>query len=296
MLHILLATLAPLSAVIGLGFLWVRLGRPFDGATLGQLAADIGMPCLALSTLAQAEISVAAFMASAVAAFACLTALAAAGAVALSLARLRLRTYLPAVTWGNSGFLGIPLSLYAFGHRALGYAVAFSAVSLVFNSAFSQAMAVGSVRIGVLARSPLLYGVALGVVAQILGVRLPDWIGNGVALLGGIAIPLMLMMIGASIARIRAVSLGRAFVFSWLRMAGGGGIGLSVAACFGLSPIARHVLVLQCAMPVAVLSYVFAQRWNNNPEEVASLVAVSTWSAAVSVPLMLGLMLGTAAH
>lgn len=49
MLHIPLATLVPVSAAIGLGFVWVRLDRPFDNATLGQLAADIGMPCLAFA-------------------------------------------------------------------------------------------------------------------------------------------------------------------------------------------------------------------------------------------------------
>lgn len=292
MVHVLLVTLVPLSAAIALGFLWVRCERPLDNATLGQLASDVGMPCLALSTLVNADISLSAFLESALAALACLIMLALGGAAALGFAGLRLRTYLPSVTWGNAGFLGIPLSFYAFGRPGLGYAVAFSAVSLVFNSIFSQAVAAGGAKFGVLARNPLIYAIALGVLAQLLGVKSPDWIGNGVSLLGGIAIPLMLLMVGASIARIRAVSLWRAFVFSLLRIVGGAIIGLLVASSFGLSSIARDVLVLQCAMPVAVLSYVFAQRWNNEPEEVASLVAVSTWSAALSVPLMLGVMIG----
>ncbi len=101
----------------------------------------------------------------------------------------------------------------------------------------------------------------------------------------------MLMMVGASIARIRANALRRAVVFSLSRSLGGGAIGFAVALLFGLSPTARNVLILQCAMPVAVSSYVFAQRWDNQPDEVAGLVAVSTWSAALSLPLMLALMI-----
>jgi len=100
-------------------------------------------------------------------------------------------------------------------------------------------------------------------------------------------------MVGASIARIRAVSIGRAAVFSLLRAVGGGAVGCAIGVSLGLSPVALHVLILQAAMPVAVLSYVFAERWNNEPDEVASLVAVSTWSAAASVPLMLVLMMGS---
>jgi predicted permease len=119
---ILLGTLFPLTAIIGLGYGWVRLGRPFDSAMLGQLALDIGMPCLALSALASAPIPVAEFFSSAAATLVCLVVLAIGGAMALRLARLRLRTYLPSVTWGNAGFLGIPLALYAFGQPGLGYA------------------------------------------------------------------------------------------------------------------------------------------------------------------------------
>ncbi len=290
MLHMLLSTFLPLAAAIGLGVLWVRLGQPFDTATLGRLGADVGMPCLALSALGNTTVPLASFTESALAALLCMVSLASLGAVVLNVAGLRLKTYLPSVTWGNSSFLGIPVSLYAFGERGLGYAIAFSAVSLVFNSVFSQAVAVGGANLRTVLRNPLIYAIGLGIALQLMGARLPDCAQRGLSLLGGIAVPVMLMMIGASIARIKAVSLGRAAVFSLLRAAGGGMVGLAIGSSLGLSPIALHVLILQCAMPVAILSYVFAQRWNNEPDEIASLVAVSTWSAAASVPLMLVLM------
>ena len=293
MLGTLLGVLFPLTAIIGLGYGWVRLGRPFDSAMLGQLALDIGMPCLALSALASEPIPVAEFLSSAAATFVCLVVLAISGAMALRLARLRLRTYLPSVTWGNAGFLGIPLALYAFGQPGLGYAIAFSAVSNAFNSVFSQAISAGAIKLGALGRMPLIHAIVIGALLQALHLRLPQFAERSVSLLGGIAIPLMLMMVGASIARIRASALRRAIVFSLVRSLGGGAIGLVVALLFGLSPTARNVLVLQCAMPVAVSSYVFAQRWDNEPEEVAGLVAVSTWSAALSLPLMLVLMIGS---
>jgi malate permease and related proteins len=291
--HLLLATILPLAAAIALGFLWVKLGRPFDTATLGRLGSDIGMPCVALSTLANANVPLAAFADSALAAFLCMVALGLLGAVVLNLAGLRLKTYLPSVTWGNASFLGIPISLYAFGQPGLGYAVAFSAVSLVFNSIFSQAIAVGAANLREVLRNPLIYAIAIGVFLRLMDMTLPDCAQRSLSLLGGITVPVMLMMVGASIARIRAVSIGRAAVFSLLRAVGGGAVGCAIGVSLGLSSVALHVLILQAAMPVAVLSYVFAERWNNEPDEVASLVAVSTWSAAASVPLMLVLMMGS---
>ncbi len=291
MLPILLNALVPPTAVIGLGYGWVRLGRPFDNAMLGQLSLDIGMPCLALSALASAPVPATAFFESAAATLVCLVVLAVGGTVTLRLSGLRLQTYLPSVTWGNAGFLGIPLALYVFGQPGLGYAIAFSAVSNAFNAVFSQAISAGTIKPGVLGRTPLIYAIAIGALFQTLPVRLPQFVGQGASLLGGIAIPLMLMMVGASIARIRANALRRAVVFSLARSLGGGAIGFAVALLFGLSPTARNVLILQCAMPVAVSSYVFAQRWDNEPDEVAGLVAVSTWLAALSLPLMLALMI-----
>jgi predicted permease len=273
-----------------LGYGWVRLGRPFDNSSLGQVASDVGMPCLVFSILANADVTPNAFAQTALAAFACLVLLAVVGTISLYLAGLRLRTYLPSVTWGNAGFLGIPLALYAFGRPGLGYAVAFSAVSLVFNSIFSQLIAAGSARFATIVRTPLIYAIAVGVLVATVRVQVPPVVMQSVSMLGAITVPLMLMMVGASLARIKAVSLGRAVIFSAFRVLAGAGIALLVGFVLGLSETARDVLVLQCAMPVAVLSYIFAQKWNNEPDEVASLVAVSTWSAALSLPVMLSFM------
>jgi predicted permease len=151
-------------------------------------------------------------------------------------------------------------------------------------------MATGNARVEAILRRPLIYAIVAGVLLALFQVQLPAVVTQSVSLIGAIAIPLMLMMVGASLARIKAASFGRALIFSMFRVLAGAGIGVFVALVLELPETARNVLVLQCAMPVAVLSYIFAQRWDNEPEEVASLVVVSTWSAAFSVPVMLSLM------
>jgi malate permease and related proteins len=105
-------------------------------------------------------------------------------------------------------------------------------------------------------------------------------------------VPLMLMMLGSSLARLRIASLGRAAGVAALRLGMGALIGAAAAALFHLDGVARPVLILQSAMPVAVYNYLFALRWNNEPEEIAGLVVLSTIGAMITLPALLSLLLG----
>ena len=82
-------------------------------------------------------------------------------------------------------------------------------------------------------------------------------------------------------------------IWTWLIIAilvfsvGGFLIGFGMAQLLGFSGVARGVLILQCAMPVAVFNYLLAQRYDRSPEQVASVVVVSTLLTAVTLPLLL---------
>ena len=66
--------------------------------------------------------------------------------------------------------------------------------------------------------------------------------------------------------------------------------GFALASLFGFSGAERIAFVLQCTMPVAVYNYLFAQMYNNNPEDVASLVIVSTVLSVATTPLVLAVL------
>jgi malate permease and related proteins len=150
-----------------------------------------------------------------------------------------------------------------------------------------QAVAAGTANWRGMLRLPLLYVVPLGVAVSVWHVPLPLWFLNTISLIGGMTIPLMLLMLRASLARLHVVTLGRAVSLSVLRIGTGSCIGLVTALLCQLDATARAVLIMQCAMPVAVYNYLFAQRWDNQPEEVASLVVVSTLASIFSVPALL---------
>jgi malate permease and related proteins len=251
------------------------------------LVVDIGTPCLIFATFAKISIAPISFAAIAIASTASLICFALVAATFLPLAGLRVRTFLPSLTFPNNGNLGLPLAAYAFGEQGLGYAIVFYAICMIGQFTVGQAIAAGTASWRGMLRLPLIYAVLLGVAVSVWHVPLPLWILNTISLIGGMTIPLMLLMLGASLARPQVVTLSRAIVLSLLRIGLGACIGVGIAFLFQLGPVARSVLIMQCAMPVAVYNYLFAQKWNNQPEEVAGLVVVSTVASILSVPALL---------
>jgi predicted permease len=287
MLEPVLAAVVPVLATAGIGFLWVRTGRAFDNAMFMPLVVNIGTPCLIFATLAGTSISPANFAAIALASTTALVCFALAAVAVLSLAGLRLRTFLPSMTFPNNGNLGLPLAVYGFGKEGLGYAIVFFAICTIGQFTVGQAIAAGSANWRGMLRLPLIYAVLLGVGVSVWRVPLPLWLINTVNLIGGMTIPIMLLMLGSSLASLRVLAISRALALSVARIGMGACIGAAIAFLFNLDTTARAVLIMQCAMPVAVYNYLFAQRWNNQPDEVASLVVVSTLLSIISVPVLL---------
>ena len=121
--------------------------------------------------------------------------------------------------------------------------------------------------------------------------QLPNWLANTVHIFSQFAIPLMLIMLGVSIAKLKVTSLGRNLALSCVRLTMGFSVGLFVSYLFGLEGVARGVVVLECSMPAAVFNYMLAMRYENNPEEVAGLVVTSTLFSFATLPLLLAFIL-----
>ena len=292
MLATILTAIAPVIITALLGYGWTRLGRRFDAQALTELVTEIGTPCLVFSTFANMTVPPAAFAVTAAASLTTLIGFLALGAAVLKLCRLSIRTYLPSMAFPNTGNLGMPLSLYAFGPEGLAYAIVFLTFTSIMNFTIGQAIAAGSMSWRGIARMPIIYAVALGLATSAFGVGLPTFLANTIALLGSITVPLMLLMLGVSLGSLRVSAVRRAFLLSLLRIGMGASLGFAVTALFGLSGAARAAIVMQASMPAAVFNYLFALRWNNQPEEVAGIVVVSTLVTIATAPILLYFLLG----
>ncbi|MEM6486966.1 MAG: AEC family transporter [Pseudomonadota bacterium] len=282
---------APVVLLALAGYAWARVGWPFDLEFVTKLSLNASVPCLIFATLVQAEIEPAAFRDIAIAS------VAAYGAVALVLwamlwvGGLDRQVWLAPMVFGNTGNVGLPVALFAYGQEGLALAMVAFAVMAILSFTVGIAMVAGAGRPGETLRQPLVYASIAGGIAAVVDWTPPAWALNTMALAGQIAIPLMLLTLGVSIARLRIGGLGLAAGLSVLKLALTAGIGYGVALAFALEGVALGALVLQLAMPAAVTSYMLAARYERDPTAVAGLVVVSTVTALVAIPGLLALLL-----
>jgi len=288
----LASIVAPIYLVVALGFGWARGGRRFDTELVTELIMKIGAPCLVFASLAELEADATGeLLAMAGATVAAIASFAAVGSTLLRAAGLPIHTFLSPITFVNSGNIGLPVCLFAFGEEGLALAVVFFAVTSLAHFTVGQWLWVGRASGTALAREPLSWACGAAVAVLAAGVPVPDWLERTTSLLGGMTIPLMQFSLGVSLARLEVAGLGRSAALALLRVVLGVSVGVGLAAAFGFQGVARGVLVLDCAMPAAVINYMMAERHRRSPEEVASLVVLSTLLAFVTLPLLLAWLL-----
>jgi len=283
----LLEIVVPVFLIIAVGYGWAKRGKGFDNSFVTQLVMYVGTPCLLVATFDSVRPEPQAFAQMALASLTAFVAMGLAAWIALRLLGLDPRDFLPALTFPNTGNMGLPLCLFAFGSEGLAFAIVVFAFSAVGHFTVGVSVARGAFKPRELLTLPILPALFLGFALVVLDLHLPPIVGRAVELLGNLTIPLMLLALGVSLARLPLDRFGRAALLSALRIGIGTGVGFGVAWAFGLGPLATGALVLQCAMPIAVYSYLFAERFGRASAEVAGSVIVSTLLALVTTPLLI---------
>jgi predicted permease len=286
-LYDLAAVLAPVFITAGIGFAWIKAGRELDTKQLTPVIVFIGSPCLIFSTILNSGVTLdALFQIAGISLLAHVAAATLAAPILMALG-MNLRAFLPALTLPNTGNMGLPLCLFAFGDIGLALGIAYFTVSSVLQFTAGIAVAAGGMSMKRFLQTPHLYAVGAAIVFLSLDLSPPLWVANTVDLIGQFTIPLMLLFLGVSLAKLRVSAFGRAIGLSVLRIGGGLAVGLGLVWAFGLSGPAAGVVLIQASMPVAVFNYLFATYYDNQPEEVAGLVVVSTAISFATLPILL---------
>lgn len=286
-----LEIVAPVFLLASTGFGWRKLGFDYPVAFVTRLAMTIAVPCLIFTALMQTEVDPAALSAVT------LAALAAYGLVALlSLALVVVtgvdrRTYLAPTIFGNTGNLGLPLALFAFGDAGLGYGVVIFAVMAVLSFTVGIRMVSDQGSALRVLREPMVWASLLGALFLWQGWHTPRWLTNSLELAGQLAIPLMLFTLGVAVARLTPRGVGRAILLSLAKLVIGIVAGVAAGWVFDLPQVAFAVIVLQMATPAAVTSYLLAERYGADADAVAGYVVISTVISVLALPALLYFLL-----
>jgi hypothetical protein len=286
-----LSIVAPVFILAALGYVWVRAGLEYRVEFVTRLAMTLSVPCLIFVALMKTEVAPAAIATIALASGAVYLALTAIFWGVVAVFRLDRRTYLAPLIFGNTGNLGLPLALFAFGEQGLGLAVVVFAVMAVMSFTFGIWMVAGGASPFRVLKEPMVGATLLGSLFLWRGWHTPAWITNTLELTGQMAIPLMLITLGVAVARLHPRGLVQATILSIFKALVCTAAAWACARLFALPDPAFAVLVLQVATPVAVTSYLIAEKYKADAESVAGLVVVSTLVSVVALPLTLAMML-----
>ena len=285
-----LQTVAPVFILAAIGVMWVKIGWEYRVEFVTRLTMTLSVPALIFVSLMKTEIDPEVLRNTALAALLTYIVVALIGLALIKMVRLDVRTFLPPITFGNTGNLGLPLALFAFGPIGFDYAVVVFAVMAFLSFTIGVwVVSGGSPKAAV--KEPIVWATILGGVFLVQGWTLPVWTVNTLDLIGQIAIPVMLITLGVALARLKPGTFGRAIWLSGAKYVICIAVPLVIGTIAALPPVALGVLIVQVSTPVAVTSYMLAEKYNADADQVAGLVVVSTFMSIIVIPVLLAFLI-----
>ena len=290
MLIRIVSILFPLFALTALGYFVGRRMRP-DLSHANKLNMDVFIPALIFAALANKEFHVAEFGSLTVATLLLVIGSGVAGYVLARLSGIAPKTFVPPLMFNNCGNLGLPLAVLAFGDAALAPAVVMFMVSNLLHFSFGAWLLDHRIEVWTVWRVPSVLATFAGLAVGIAGIEVWPPLMLAIKMLGDISIPLMLFALGVRLTDSRIASLGLGLYAAVARPVVGMLLAFAVLQVFDLSAQERALVVVFGALPPAVLNYIFAERYHQEPEVVASMVLIGNVAAIVFLPVALAMVL-----
>lgn len=284
-LHIL-GILFPLFACAGLGYAYGYRHRP-DMAVINHLNMQIFAPFLVLWALLDKPFDVLNYRDLAIGGSVVILA---PGLLLLPLVKackINPKTFLPPMMFNNSGNMGIPLALFAFGQQALQAAVVLFMIEMVLHLTVGLFMLDHKTRPSALLKMPMIQATLVGLLLSHWHITLPEALANTIKLLGQVSIPLLLFSLGVRLLDIN--------LHDWkLGLLGAiAGPAASLIGVFLVMPLLDldanqyAQLLIFAALPPAVMNVLIAEQYQQEPQRVASIVLLGNLASVVIMPIIL---------
>jgi predicted permease len=290
MLIRILSILFPLFAVVAVGYFVARQLKP-DMGDVNRLNMDVFVPALVFGAMAGSDVRVEDYLSLALAAALVIVGLGAVGWAVARAAGIAPKTLVPPMMFNNCGNLGLPLAVLIFGDAALAPAVVLFVISNVLHYSYGAWLLDHRTRLLTLWRTPSLLATLAGLTVNLSGFELWPPLLTAVKMLGQICVPLMLFALGVRLADTRLGALGFGLFGAVLRPVAGLLMAGAVLLLIPLPPREAALLLVFGALPPAVLNYMFAERYGQEPDKVASMVLIGNMAAVVSLPVALAVAL-----
>ena len=285
----LFEVLFPVFFVVGIGYYLGKKNPKIDTAFITNFAANIGTPAMILYALNPVNISFDVFKY-----YFGYYVIAIIGFILIGILCLFLQNTkdivreLPPLIMPNTGNMGLPICLFAYGSQGLGVSASISALIILCHFTLGVFLAARKFSVDVVIKSPPFYTIIVAVILLYYDFHLPVFIENTTMLLMYATIFLILMSLGIALTRFKVFSFKKALICSIGRVIVGPIIGFLLIKYFKLTGFAAGVLLIQCSMPSAVLNYLVASIYSPKKiiDSVASTIVVSTVMSFFTIPIV----------
>lgn len=282
--------IVPVFLIVAIGFFYGRRTRP-DLTSFNRIVLDVMAPALVYTALAAKDFRLGDHTVLLAGAAVLILGSGAAGWLLARATHTQSRTLVPVVMFNNCGNMGLPLALLAFGAENFGAAVALFSISNLIHFSLGARITSAHARTRDLLLSPLMIATALGFASAASGIRPPDMLFTGLKIMGEAMLPLMLFALGVRLTALRRQDVPRGLLGAFARPIIGLALALPLVWALGLTGASKGQLILFGSLPPAVMQFLLAERYRQEPEKVAAMILLGNALAVLFVPLALALAL-----
>ncbi len=284
----LFEVLFPVFFVVGIGYYLGKKNPKLDTTFITNFGANIGSPAIVFYSVTTTGLTFDIFKSYFAYYLLAIIGFAIVGLIFLFILKKDPITELPPFILPNTGNMGLPICLFAYGSEGLGVAGAISSLIILFHFTLGVFLASKNFNFNVISKSPSFYAVLISVLFLYFKIEVPNFIVNTTMLLTYATIFLILMSLGIALTRLKVFSFNKALISSVARVIIGPIVGFIIIRTFNLTGIAAGVLLIQCSMPSAVLNYLVGSIYSPKKvvDNIASMIVVSTVLSFITIPIV----------
>jgi len=283
----LIEVLFPVFFIVGIGYFIGKKNPKFDTKFITNYSSTFGAPALFIFAITSSGVTYEVFSEYFIYSLILLTSFALTGIIFLFFMKKDISRELPPFFLPNTGNIGIPICLFAYGTLGMGVASAISSLVVVLHFTLNIFLSSKSFNLKIIIKSPTTYAVIISVLFLYFELKMPTMVINTVMLLGYTMIVLILMSLGISLTQLKVFSLKNSIIASIGRVILGPIIGFGLISYFDLSGFGAGVILIQSSMPSAILTYLIASIYSPKKivDNISSMIVVSTLMSLVTVPV-----------
>lgn len=286
----IISIITPVLIVSAIGFFYGRYRKP-DMTWINRLSTDLLFPLLIFTAMASKDFHIIDYLPLIGGGLVVLLSSALLSWWVARLMNYNPRAFIPPMMFSNTANMGLPLTLLAFGQEMLPAAVSLFMIFSLVHFTIGIRILDPHASMGGIFRGPMLWAMILGVVMSLLGWSLPDWLATSTKLLGDAAIPMGLFALGVGFASFKVERWTIGIVGAILCPLSGLIVAWPLTKILPLTVPMQGVLLLYAALPPAVMNYILAERYKQEPGLVAAIVVTANIASVVFVPWALYLAL-----